>query len=150
MTEVDVDWLNWLSLPGENKPLYTAIVDGGTVGLNGRGATGTYGSWVIAENGQATYGEQRIPLAGTTNNEAECRIVLVCLDAIEKRGLRGVEITSDSEWTVKAVSGEYKKLKAAHLIPLVKEIRERLAANNARLVWLGKYEHGGAYQLLGH
>ena len=130
---------------------YTAIVDGGTNGLNGRGATGTYGSYRIDDNELAVVVEhaERVKLDGKTNNEAEYQILIACLEAVKRSNLEGVEIASDSRLVVEQVNGKWK-IKAENLIELRNVACNLMLDTDSTLIWRGKYASGGTYERLGH
>ena len=58
-----------------------------------------------------------------TNNEAEYLGLLAALQAARSLNATGVVMTMDSELVVKQVRGEYR-MKAEHLAPLLKEVRD--------------------------
>jgi dinuclear metal center YbgI/SA1388 family protein len=97
-------------------------IDGGSRGNPGPSAIG-----VVVEDFGGTLLDTVSRMIGvTTNNIAEYRALLAGLDLVKKRGVREVEVLSDSELLVKQMKGEYK-VKNEGLKPLHAEAREGTA-----------------------
>jgi ribonuclease HI len=100
------------------RPIFTAAVDGAA-----RGNPGPAGFGVIVAVDRAGTVYQRAGFLGRlTNNQAEYRALMHCLDTLAELDLgRGV-IQSDSELLVKQLHGEYR-VRDAELRPLHQEAK---------------------------
>lgn len=96
--------------------------DGGSRGNPGPAA---YGFLILSTEGAVLKKGSRF-LGAMTNNEAEYRGLIAVLDEALKMGGTDVTITMDSELVVKQVRGEYR-MKAENLLPLLQQVKERLA-----------------------
>lgn len=106
-----------------------AYCDGGTIGLNGRGATGGYGSWKCGAE------TRRLEHAYATNNESEYATLIDLLGYVCARGLEDVVIYCDSQLIVRQVNGEWK-VKAGNLRGFCKHAQELMRDSRARLEWV--------------
>ncbi len=83
---------------------FTAHVDGAARGNPGPAGFGV----TISVDGAGEVYARAGYLGETTNNQAEYRALLHCLEALEELGLGTGIINSDSELLVKHLSGEYR------------------------------------------
>ncbi len=98
-----------------------AWVDGGA-----RGNPGPAGYGVLVKlQGIGDIYQRAAWIGRTTNNQAEYRALLHCLEVLEEMELTEGVIHSDSELLVKHLSGEYR-VKDQKLKPLYEEAVERL------------------------
>lgn len=98
-----------------------AWVDGGARGNPGPAGIGV----LITLEGVGEIYRRAAPIGETTNNQAEYRALLHCLQTLEEMGLSNGVIHSDSELLVKHLSGEYR-VKDQQLRPLYEEAVRRL------------------------
>lgn len=123
----------------------TLYVDGGTIGQNGRGATGVYYS-VGRELGDGSIEpvvHRRTSDAHKTNNEAEWLAVLDALqEAAHIEGMESLTICSDSQLVVNQFKGRWKTKteKLTALKTLAKVYAERLGVP-VEVVWVPRAEN---------
>lgn len=98
-----------------------AWVDGGARGNPGHAGFGV----LITLEGVGDIYRRASYIGETTNNQAEYRALLHCLQTLEEMDLRNGVIHSDSELLVKHLSGEYR-VKDLHLKPLYEDAVARL------------------------
>lgn len=104
--------------------------------------------WFAERDGQRI-GEGRGCLghgAGMTSNVAEYHAALEALRWAAAQGLRGVTLHMDSQLVVNQASGAWQ-CKAAHLWPLLAELRSLMAVVGARLDWIPRERNARADQL---
>lgn len=82
------------------------------------------GAVVVAEDG-TVLAEVAEGLGETTNNVAEYTAVIRGLQAAQRLGARDVLLRSDSQLLINQLTGRYR-VKASHLQPLHREVRELL------------------------
>ena len=98
-----------------------AWVDGGARGNPGHAGFGV----LITLDGVGEIYRRASYIGETTNNQAEYRALIHCLQALEEMDLSNGVIYSDSELLVKHLSGEYR-VKNQQLKPLYDDAVERL------------------------
>ena len=119
---------------------FSAHVDGGARNNPGPAGFGV----VIAVEGVGEVYRRAGSLGETTNNQAEYRALLHCLQALEDLRLDSGVIHSDSELLVKQLSGEYR-VKESTLRPLHEEARRRLSdLGDVEIVHVRREENQGA------
>src|SRR5581483_2736311 len=79
-------------------------------------------------------------LGALTNNEAEYRAIEAALDYAFARGMREVEIRSDSLLCVSQIKGEWK-VKEERLRPSVERCRTKLAALGGTITWVRREQN---------
>jgi ribonuclease HI len=118
--------------------------DGGARGNPGPGAFG----YVLYDAAGAEVEARGGYLGHVTNNVAEYRALIAGLEAAAARGIRTLEVRSDSELIVRQMRGEYR-VKNAGLKPLHDEARKAaLAFSAVRYVEVARAENGRADQLV--
>lgn len=75
-----------------------------------------------------------------TNNVTEVAAVEAAIDLAREHGVELPDIRTDSEWTTKAVSGEYS-VANARLAPMVRRVRAKLGAARGTLRWIAREEN---------
>ena len=143
-----VDEGNNLTTQPGTQPGYTAIVDGGTNGLNGRGATSGYGSWKIYDDTGKCVQFHRIENACVTNNENEYATMIDLLQYMVGT-YHGVTVYSDSALVVNQINGKWR-VKSDNLKSMARQAKELKERCYAEIVWRGKHERGGTFEKLGH
>ncbi|MFZ2358203.1 MAG: ribonuclease HI family protein [Anaerolineae bacterium] len=111
------------------------------------GGWGCWG-WLAEEAGQRV-AEGRGCLghgAGMTNNRAEYQAAIEALRWAAGEGLRGVTLYSDSQLVVNQANASWA-CKAAHLLPLLTELRLLMAATGATVQWVPREQNQRADQL---
>ncbi len=92
---------------------YKAYIDGACLGNPGDAGIG-----IVIYKGDTQIVRESKYLGTATNNIAECTALLTLLQICRHNGIKEVEVFSDSELTVKQVTGEYKikdeKLRKIH------------------------------------
>jgi len=101
--------------------IFTAHIDGASRGNPGPAGFGV----TITVAGAGEVYARGGYLGETTNNKAEYRALLHCLEKLEEFGLADGIVHSDSELLVKHLSGEYR-VRDNSLRPLYQEAAERL------------------------
>lgn len=110
--------------------VWTLRCDGGSRGNPGPAA---YGYVVVDPAGREV--EARGEYVGaTTNNVAEYRALIACLDAARRHGATRARVYMDSELVVRQMTGQYR-VKNAGLKPLYEQAR-RAGAAFARIEYL--------------
>lgn len=98
-----------------------AYIDGSSLGNPGEGGCG-----VILKTEEGTILEQKGWYLGrTTNNEAEYRGLLYCLELVQPYHPKSLVVYSDSELLVKQLHGKYK-VRAKHLLELHQQVKRLL------------------------
>lgn len=98
-----------------------AYIDGSSFGNPGEAGCG-----VVVKTEAGTILEQKGWYLGhTTNNEAEYRALLYCLELVQKYHPQSLVVYSDSELLVKQLHGQYK-VRAKHLMDLHYQIKKIL------------------------
>lgn len=92
--------------------------DGGSRGNPGKAAIGI----VIWDKDHKKLEEHKEKIGNTTNNIAEYKSLIKALN-LAKKYSKEVEVNMDSELVVKQIKGIYR-VRAEHLLPLLKEVRE--------------------------
>lgn len=108
-------------MSGTGTRVFSAWVDGGARGNPGPAGIGIR----IVVDGVGEIYRRALYLGETTNNQAEYRALLHCLQVLEESGLGAGTVHSDSELLVKQIAGEYR-VKDAGLKPLHAEALTRL------------------------
>jgi ribonuclease HI len=75
-----------------------------------------------------------------TNNVAEAQAILEALHWATSRQIQSLVLLSDSQLLVNQVRGAWA-VNASHLVPLVQEARELLAALNGHIRWIPRDEN---------
>jgi len=101
---------------------FTAHVDGAARGNPGPAG---FGVSIVVTGAGEVYARAGF-LGETTNNKAEYRALLHCLEVLEELRLESGVVHSDSELLVKHLSGEYR-VRDGSLRPLYQEAVERLS-----------------------
>jgi len=127
-------------VPDSITSTFTAHVDGASRGNPGRAG---FGVLIVVDAVGEVYRRAGF-LGETTNNQAEYRALLHCLEALEDLDLRSGVVHSDSELLVKQLAGEYR-VKDHALRPLHEEAMARLQRlGDVRVVHVRREDNSGA------
>ena len=97
-------------------------VDGGSRGNPGPAAVAA----VVTDDSGEELTERAETIGEATNNVAEYRALLLCIELAKELGADELELVADSMLTVEQVRGNWK-VKQAHLTPLRQRVVEELA-----------------------
>ncbi len=86
------------------------------------------------------------PLGRRTNNEAEYDALIMLLEEVHSRGLRGVAIHGDSSLVVNQVNGAWK-ITEPRLRPLAERALELMNETGSSLSWVPREENSAADRL---
>ena len=104
-------------------PMWTLRCDGGARGNPGPAA---YGYVVLDPAGREVEARGEF-LGSATNNVAEYRGLIACLDAASRHGAKAARVYMDSELVIRQMTGQYR-VKNAGLKPLHEQARRAAAA----------------------
>ena len=82
-----------------------------------RGNPGPAGAGFVLEEPDGTVTERAIPLGETTVGVAEYRALIAGLSEAASRGVRRLQVYTDSEFLCRQIQGEYK-IRSAKIRPL--------------------------------
>jgi len=113
-----------------------AYFDGACRGNPGESGAG---ACIINDDGTAAWQECRALGAGT-NNEAEYQALIMLLEEIEKRELKGVTVRGDSRLVVSQVNGDWK-VREERLRPFVIRAQSLVRQNRVTLEWVPREQN---------
>ncbi len=97
------------------------------------------GACIINDDGTTAWESSRA-LGKGTNNEAEYHALIMLLEEISRRGLRGVDVRGDSRLVVLQVRGEWK-VREDRLRPLAGQARSLLRESGSNIDWIPREQN---------